>query len=143
MKDGDDFAAFKRRPCALTNAQLDVDRWHEDVLGVEMPEDPCLPADIGQRSTLLSEEVAEALEALADRDLPQIIKEHLDVIWTALRTLSGCGVAVEPFWRQLLASNMSKAGAGFDANGKWQKGSNYVPPDIEGELRRQGWEPAR
>ena len=48
------------------------------------------------------------------------------------------GVDLEPIFREVHRSNMSKDG-GKDAGGKILKGKGFSPPDILGELRRQGY----
>jgi predicted HAD superfamily Cof-like phosphohydrolase len=39
------------------------------------------------------------------------------------------------------AANMAKQAGPVDASGKKRKPEGWKPPDIAGELRRQGWKP--
>lgn len=125
----------------LTNAQLDVDEFHAEVVGKHLPEDPCLPANPEMHIRLLREECQETCAALLAGDLPGIVDGAIDVIYIALGLLSHCGVAAEPMWRAVQRANMAKAGGHLDESGKWRKPAGWTPPDIEGELRRQGWKP--
>lgn len=49
------------------------------------------------------------------------------------------GIDGGPIANEVHRSNMAKRGAGKDAAGKWQKPEGWTPPDIDGELCKQGW----
>lgn len=133
----------------------------------EMPEVPCVPDDktMRLRVALVAEEFFELLEAAgcepdsADYaghtcrkmiaegvgnstgrvDLPQLVDACIDIIVVTIGMLVACGVRFWPMWWAVHRSNCSKFGGPKDANGKQQKPEGWQPPDIAGELRKQGF----
>ena len=63
----------------------------------------------------------------------------MDEIYVLLGSLAAMGVDFWPLWDAVHAANMAKAG-GPVVDGKVKKPEGWQPPDIEGELRKQGWE---
>lgn len=112
--------------------QMTGDNWPR---GARLPENPSLCAD------MLLEECAETKAALLVGDLPGIVDGCIDTIYVALGILNRCGVDAEKFFNLVHAANMAKAGGPKREDGKHMKPPGWQPPDIEGELRRQGWEP--
>ena len=51
------------------------------------------------------------------------------------------GIDGAPIAAEVHRANMAKVGGKKRADGKIEKPKNWQPPDIEGELKRQGWEP--
>lgn len=49
------------------------------------------------------------------------------------------GLDGDPIAREVYRANLTKAGAGQRDDGKQQKPKDWQPPDIAGELRKQGW----
>lgn len=114
------------------------------------------------RLRLIMEEAIEALEACAGikldalrrhafDEVDQIEQDEVDLVALAdaladlLYVIVGSelefGIDGKAISREVHRSNMTKAGAPRDENGKVTKGENYSPPDIEGCLRAQGWRP--
>ncbi len=71
-------------------------------------------------------------------DLPAFVDACVDLSYVLEGSLVSLGVDSTPVWAEVQKSNMAKTG-GTRGDGKIQKGPEWVAPDIEGELRRQGW----
>jgi predicted HAD superfamily Cof-like phosphohydrolase len=117
--------------------------------------------EIKFRSSLLVEEVLEALEAsgvpidgelrrhLAKAieatdaetfDLPSYIHELGDIDYVNEGTRVSCGVQGLPIMRAIAQANAAKSSGGFlSTSGKIVKPVGWVPPDIKAELTKQGW----
>lgn len=70
--------------------------------------------------------------------LPEIVDGLGDSIYIAAGRASKLGVDLAPIMREIHRANMAKAG-GPIVNQKQQKPPGWTPPDIAGELRKQGW----
>lgn len=75
-------------------------------------------------------------------NLPKTADAIIDQIYVLIGTLAAMGIDFWPLWREVQRANMAKAG-GPVINGKVTKPEGWTPPDIEGELRKQGWEGTR
>jgi predicted HAD superfamily Cof-like phosphohydrolase len=132
------------------------------------PETPGLPSDevVRLRYRLVAEEFFETVEALFDDPLvgltiasakqlvSQVIEKgpisrdparfvlaadgFLDTSYTAEGAMVSFGIDSDALWDVVHQSNMAKKGGPF-VNGKLCKPLNWTPPDIAGELKRQGW----
>jgi predicted HAD superfamily Cof-like phosphohydrolase len=115
--------------------------WAEEV--VELLE-ACFSERDAQTLTLLGM-VDGALRDAIDTgeiavDLPLLADACADVDATTAGLRVRCGVDGEPIRQLVHAANMAKAGGPVDAHGKCLKPEGWQPPDVAGELRRQGWE---
>lgn len=147
---------------SLSRAQDDVEAFHT-AIGQPLHTKPEF-RDAGFRLRLLLEEVAEFAEAsgfgyvaltvrevmrraddtYADcigRDLPAACDGLIDTIYIAIGTLAHWGVNAAPLWDAVQRANMAKAGGGRNAEGKAMKPPGWTPPNIEGELVKQGYKP--
>jgi predicted HAD superfamily Cof-like phosphohydrolase len=93
------------------------------------------------RVELLVEECAETVDALNRGDLPGIADGLVDLIYVAIGTAVSMGIDLEPVFHEVHMANMRKADGPISATGKKLKPPGWVPPDIEGQLRKQGWRP--
>ena len=103
------------------------------------------PAQIGvkdrlRRARLICSEAAEFLEAADRGDFAEMVDALADILVVTYGAAVEMGVDLEPVFAEVHRSNMSKDG-GTDAGGKILKGPGFTPPDIEGELVRQGYRP--
>lgn len=141
-----------------------VREFHE-AFGCPAPSVPCVPPNdrLRLRLKLIAEEFNELLEACglstslidsesltleehvqyAERERADLVKiadalADLDYVVEGMRL--ECGIDGEPIAREVHRSNMSKVGSEKRPDGKILKGPNYSPPDIAGELRKQGWD---
>jgi len=76
-------------------------------------------------------------------DLPEFVDALADLDYVVEGTRLEFGIDGDPIAAEVHRSNMSKLGADGKPvrreDGKIMKGPNYSPPDIVGELRKQGW----
>lgn len=103
------------------------------------------PAQIGvkdrlRRARLICSEAAEFLEAADRNDFVEMVDALADLLVVTYGAAVEMGVDLEPVFAEVHRSNMSKNG-GLDAGGKILKGPGFTPPDIVGELTRQGYRP--
>ncbi|WP_447978667.1 pyrophosphohydrolase domain-containing protein [Candidatus Nitrospira bockiana] len=101
---------------------------------------PTLPdaATKALRVRLIQEEFDELKEALAHDDLAGIAKELADLLYVVYGTAVSCGIDMEPVFREVHRSNMSKVGGHKRADGKWVKPAHYSPAAIAPLLDAQG-----
>jgi predicted HAD superfamily Cof-like phosphohydrolase len=85
------------------------------------------------RERLIHEEFDELKEAMAKNDLFAVAKELADVYGTAV----SYGIDMEPVFREVHRSNMSKVGGYKREDGKWVKPATYSPAMIEPILTEQ------
>ena len=96
------------------------------------------PKDLMRRARLIVSESAEFLEAADQADFVEMIDALADILVVTYGTAVELGVDLEPVFAEVHRSNMSKNG-GKDAGGKVLKGPAFQPPDILGELKKQGY----
>lgn len=89
------------------------------------------------RQRLIHEEFKELYEALESRDLPEIARESVDLVYVVLGTMRSCGLDFRPFWDQIHEANMLKM-PNPEPNGKTLKPPGWVKPNpadlIKGEV---------
>ena len=90
------------------------------------------------RVKLIQEEFDELKEALASDDLPAIAKEMADLLYVVYGTAVSYGIDMDPVFREVHRSNMSKVGGYKREDGKWVKPATYSPARIEPILAEQG-----
>ena len=101
------------------------------------------PAQIGvkdrlRRARLIISEAAEFMEAADQDDFVEMVDALADILVVTYGAAIEMGVDLEPVFSEVQRSNMSKNG-GKDAGGKILKGPCFSPPDILGELIKQGY----
>ncbi|HMU55953.1 MAG TPA: MazG nucleotide pyrophosphohydrolase domain-containing protein [Nitrospira sp.] len=93
------------------------------------------------RLRLIQEEFDELREALEGDDLPAVAKELADLLYVVYGTAVSYGIDMEPVFREVHRSNMSKVGGHKREDGKWVKPPTYSPaligPILE-DLRAEG-----
>ena len=98
------------------------------------------PKDRLRRARLIVSEAAEFLEAADQNDFVEMVDALADILVVTYGTAIEMGVDLEPVFAEVHRSNMSKNG-GRDVGGKVLKGPAFSPPDIPGELAKQGYAP--
>lgn len=155
------------RPGAVRRERL---REFHRAMGAPIAETPTVPTDdrVRLRCSLVTEEPLEFVEAcIAPEDLRShaILQEIQSYIATLIRfmrikvdmpaaadaledsdyvnegTRAEFGIDGEPIAALVHAANMAKVGGPRRADGKAMKPDGWTPPDVAGELRRQGWKP--
>ena len=89
------------------------------------------------RERLIQEEFDELKEAMAKNDLPAIAKEMADLLYVVYGTAVSYGIDMEPVFREVHRSNMSKVGGYKREDGKWVKPETYSPAAIAPILTEQ------
>jgi predicted HAD superfamily Cof-like phosphohydrolase len=89
------------------------------------------------RVQLIQEEFDELKEAMAQGDLPAVAKEIADLLYVVYGTAVSYGIEMDPVFREVHRSNMSKVGGYKREDGKWVKPVTYSPAKIEPILAEQ------
>ena len=89
------------------------------------------------RERLIQEEFEELKEAMAKNDLACIAKEMADLLYVVYGTAVSYGIDMDPVFREVHRSNMSKVGGYKREDGKWVKPASYSPAAIEPLLAEQ------
>lgn len=123
----------------MTDEQAMVDDFHRTFDIVVNP----APTVVDERTRelrvkLMQEEFDELKEALASDDLPSIAKEMADLLYVVYGTAVSYGIDMDPVFREVHRSNMSKVGGHKREDGKWVKPASYSPARIEPILAEQG-----
>lgn len=74
-------------------------------------------------------------------NLPEFADALADLDYVIEGSRLEFGITGAPIAAVVHASNMAKQGGPVDEAGKQRKPEGWQPPDIAGELRRQGWTP--
>ena len=89
------------------------------------------------RIRLIQEEFEELKEALIHGDLESISKEVADLLYVVYGTAVSYGIDMDPVFREVHRSNMSKVGGYKREDGKWVKPATYSPACLEPILAEQ------
>lgn len=89
------------------------------------------------RVRLIQEEFAELQEAMAAQDLPAVAKELADLLYVVYGTAVSYGLDMDPVFREVHRSNLSKVGGYKREDGKWVKPPTYSPADVTSLLASQ------
>lgn len=89
------------------------------------------------RIKLIHEEFEELKHALTQGDLGSISKEIADLLYVVYGTAVSHGIDMDPVFREVHRSNMSKVGGYKREDGKWVKPTTYSPACIEPILAEQ------
>ncbi|MGC4097446.1 MAG: MazG nucleotide pyrophosphohydrolase domain-containing protein [Nitrospira sp.] len=97
------------------------------------------------RVRLIQEEFDELKEAMAAGNLAAVAKELADLLYVTYGTAVSYGIDMDPVFREVHRSNLSKIGGYKRADGKWIKPPTYSPADIESivEVQREQLTAAR
>jgi predicted HAD superfamily Cof-like phosphohydrolase len=116
----------------MINEQAMVTEFHQtfDIVVNSAPTVPD-PKTTQLRIGLIEEEFGELRDALAKGELPAIAKELADLLYVVYGTAASYGIDMEPVFREVHRSNMSKVGGHKRADGKWVKPAHYSPASIE------------
>ncbi len=105
------------------------------------------PADLNEetkrlRVRLIEEEFDELKESMVGGDLAAVAKEMADLLYVVYGTAVSYGIDMDPVFREVHRSNMSKVGGYKREDGKWVKPATYSPARIEPILAEQGSVPS-
>jgi predicted HAD superfamily Cof-like phosphohydrolase len=144
---------------ALENAQYMVAQFMEEVCLKHVPSTPSVPdyETVRLCISLMQEELNETIEALwKSTNAPHAISNQrlahagaltniadglADLIYVALYTANATGINLDPIFKEVQRSNMTKIGGGFNAKGKLIKPDSYEPanllPIIDSQMTQQ------
>ncbi len=110
----------------MTDEQNMVAEFHK-MFDLAVSDYPMLPDEATRslRIRLIQEELDELQEALAKQDLASVAKELADLLYVVYGTAVSCGIDMEPVFREVHRSNISKVGGHKRADGKWVKPPTY------------------
>lgn len=122
----------------VNEAQQMVLEFHEQ-FDIQVAAQPTLPDESTQklRIRLIHEEFNELQEALTTKDLPAVAKELADLLYVVYGTAVSFGIDMEPVYREVHRSNMSKIGGHKRDDGKWVKPPTYSPAKVHTILNVQ------
>lgn len=89
------------------------------------------------RARLIEEEFEELKAAMEKNDLAGIAKEMADLLYVVYGTAVSYGIEMDPVFREVHRSNMSKVGGYKRDDGKWVKPASYSPAAVEPILAKQ------
>lgn len=89
------------------------------------------------RERLIHEEFEELKEAMAQQDLAAVAKELADLLYVVYGTAVSYGIEMEPVFREVHRSNMSKIGGYKREDGKWVKPPTYSAAAIQPIIAEQ------
>lgn len=89
------------------------------------------------RIRLIQEEFDELKESMAEGNLAALAKEMADLLYVVYGTAVSYGIDMEPVFREVHRSNLSKVGGYKREDGKWVKPPTYSPAKIEPLLAMQ------
>jgi predicted HAD superfamily Cof-like phosphohydrolase len=123
----------------MTDEQRMVETFHR-TFGIVSAETPTLSDEHTRtlRVRLIQEEFDELKEALDQGHLSSMAKELADLLYVVYGTAVSYGIDMEPVFREVHRSNMSKVGGHKRADGKWVKPAHYSPASIDPILTAQG-----
>ena len=116
----------------MTDEQAMVEEFHKkfDILVHTSPTDAS--EDTRRlRIRLIQEEFDELKESMVEGNLAALAKEMADLLYVVYGTAVSYGIDMEPVFREVHRSNLSKVGGYKREDGKWVKPPTYSPAKIE------------
>lgn len=109
----------------------------------DVPERPgWAPEDVMEmRIKLMVEEFEETMTAIEEGNFVEFIDGCIDLIVVTIGAMIACGVDGRPIWTEVMKTNFAKASGPKREDGKIMKPAGWTPPDVRGELIKQGWVP--
>lgn len=130
----------RKKQMSLRKAQEDVCKFHEK-FGLLIQDIPTLIDDCNRRlrGNLIAEESTETCYGIVREDMVEIADGIGDAIFVLLGAAVSYGIDMSPIWDRITEANMAKEGGSTREDGKILKSADWKPPDIRGELIKQGW----
>ncbi len=124
----------------LSIEQQSVFEFHKK-FGCEYNTKPTMPDTdtLMLRTRVIHEEDSEFHAAASNKNMVEMVDALCDILYVVYGTAVTMGVDLGPIFDEVQRSNMTKDGGGKDSSGKIKKGPDFEPPDIIGQLRKQGW----
>lgn len=116
----------------------DFHRWFH----ITINKSPCIPEnpiDVNLRVGLIREELQELEDAFEKRNVVEVADALGDLLYVVLGCAVSCGIDLEPVFREIHRSNMTKIGGTKNELGKLIKPSTYEPAKLLSILETQGY----
>ena len=115
-----------------------VQEFHEQ-FDIHVAPTPSAPDEPTQtlRNRLIQEEFEELQEAMQSNDLSAMAKELADLLYVVYGTAVSLGIDMEPVFKEVHRSNISKVGGYKRDDGKWVKPPTYSPASLETIINAQ------
>jgi predicted HAD superfamily Cof-like phosphohydrolase len=115
-----------------------VQEFHEQ-FDIHISTTPSVPDEATQilRNRLIQEEFEEFQEAMQSKDLSAMAKELADLLYVVYGTAVSLGIDMEPVFKEVHRSNMSKVGGYKRDDGKWVKPQTYSPASLDAIISTQ------
>ena len=122
----------------MNDTQKMVQEFHEQ-FDIHISATPLVPDEATQilRNRLIQEEFDEFQKAMQGKDLPSMAKELADLLYVVYGTAVSLGIDMEPVFKEVHRSNMSKVGGYKREDGKWVKPPTYSPASLEAIINAQ------
>jgi predicted HAD superfamily Cof-like phosphohydrolase len=85
--------------------------------------------------------VLQAIKMPVRVDMPELADGLADLDYVVEGARLEFGIDGAPIAAEVHRANMAKVGGTRRSDGKVEKPKGWQPPDVAGELKRQGWEP--
>ena len=123
----------------MMDPQAMVEEFHRK-FEIAIGRSPSLPDEATRRLRirLIQEEFDELQEAMGGQDLAAVAKELADLLYVVYGTAVAYGMDMEPVFREVHRSNLTKVGGYKRADGKWVKPATYSPAQVGPLLAAQG-----
>ena len=122
----------------MNDAQKMVQEFHEQ-FDIHISTTPSVPGEATQilRNRLIQEEFEEFQEAMQSKNLSAMAKELADLLYVVYGTAVSLGIDMEPVFKEVHRSNMSKVGGYKREDGKWVKPPTYSPASLDAIISTQ------
>ena len=122
----------------MNDPQKMVQEFHEQ-FDIPISTTPSVPDEATQtlRNRLIQEEFEEFQEAMQSKDLSAMAKELADLMYVVYGTAVSLGIDMEPVFKEVHRSNMSKVGGYKREDGKWVKPPTYSPASLDAIMSTQ------
>ncbi|MEC4891122.1 MAG: MazG nucleotide pyrophosphohydrolase domain-containing protein [Nitrospira sp.] len=122
----------------MTDEQAMVEEFHRKFeIAIQAAPTEMSDATKGLRIRLIQEEFDELKESMAAGDLAAVAKEMADLLYVVYGTAVSYGIDMDPVFREVHRSNLSKVGGYKRADGKWVKPPTYSPAQVAPILAAQ------
>ncbi len=117
----------------MTEMQSKVRDFHEAMGTLPVPRTPVSLSQYNGdlRCALIEEEAQEFRDAWRTRDRLEMIDALCDLLYVTVGAAVEMGIDLAPFFDEVHASNMRKAGGPMRADGKHLKPPGWTPPDLQ------------
>ena len=112
--------------------------FHKTFLPDEVSEKPTLALTQFHelRVKLIDEENEELKEGLEENNLEKVADAIADLLYVVYGTAVTFGIDMEPIFKEVHRSNMTKKGGYLREDGKWVKPETYDPPNLNPILEK-------